>query len=142
MKEKLKLLLIRSFDDNLTQKEQEELQKGFADFPELVQEKEEISLLRNTLQKQTYSFHYGFSEKIMRKIEAPRFVSVQNLEDYFAVQLNKLFLRWIAPVGTVAIVIIVITLYFTEGSTSVNAITGINALSFNDAITLSIYNYK
>jgi hypothetical protein len=142
MKEHLKQLLIRSFDDNLTQKEQDELQKGFADFPELVQEQEALSLVRNALQKQSYSFHYGFSEKIMHKIEASQFLSGQNLQDYFVAQLNTLFLRWIMPVGTVAIAIIVITLYFTEGSASVNTITGVNDLSFNDAITLSIYNYK
>lgn len=139
MKEHLSQLLIRSFDDNLSQKEQDELQKGFASRifgTELAQEKEALSLVRNALQKQSYSFHYGFSEKIMRKIEASRILSEQNLQDYFAAQLNKLFLRWIAPVGTVAIVILVITLYFTENSASVNN------LSFNDAFTLSIYNYK
>jgi len=136
MKEHLKQLLIRSFDDNLTQKEQDELQKGFADYPELVQEKKALSLVRSALQKQCYSFNYGFSEKIMHKIEAAGFLSTENLQDYFAAKLNKLFFRWIVPVGTVAIVILVITLYFAENSTS------INNLSFNDAITLSIYNYK
>lgn len=139
MNEYLKLLLIRSFDDNLTQKEQEELQNGFADFPELVQEKEELSLLRNTLQKQTYSFHYGFSTKIMRRVEA--FQQKYNPQDYFVTQLNKLF-RWMAPVGTIAIMGIVIALYFAEGSASVKALIGVNDISFNDAITLSSYNYK
>lgn len=135
MKEHIKILLIKSFDDNLTQKEQDELQKGFADFPEILQEKKELSLLRNVLKKQTYSFHYGFSDKIMRKIEASRFLPEQNMQDYFAAQLNALFRR-IAPVGIIAIAIIVIALYFTEGSASVKALIGINDISFNDAITL------
>lgn len=138
MKEYLKQLLIRSFDDKLSQKEQDELQKGFAKFPELGQEKEALSFVRNALQKQSYSFNYGFSEKVMRKIEESQYLSGQNLHDYFTTQLNKLFLRWLMPVGTVAIAILVIALYFTENSATVN----VSNLSFSDAFTLSVYNLK
>jgi len=141
MKEHLKQLLIRSFDEPLTQSEQNELQQGLIDFPELIQEKEEISSLRNILQKQTYSFNYGFSDKIMRKIEASQPATEQNLQDYFAAQLSILF-RWIAPVGIAAILLIVVALYFSEGPASLKALIGANDYSFNDAITLSFYNYK
>ena len=40
MIKKLRKLLLMSFDNNLTQKELEELKKGCEDFPELVKEKE------------------------------------------------------------------------------------------------------
>ena len=141
MKEHLKQLLIKSFDEDLSPKEQAELQKGFEDFPELLQEKEDILLLRNALQKQTYSFHFGFSDKIMRKIEASHSANEQNLQDYFAAQLSTLF-RWIAPVGIAAIVLIVVALYFSEGSASFKTLIGANDFSFNDAVTLSFYNFK
>jgi len=141
MKEHIKQLLIRSFDETLSPSEQDELQQGFIDFPELIQEKEDISSLRNILQKQTYSFNYGFSDKIIRNIEASQPAAEQSMQDYFSIQLSILF-RWIAPVGVAAIVLIVAALYFSEGPTSLKTIIGANEYSFNDAITLSFYNYK
>jgi len=140
MIKKLRILLLKSFDNNLSQKEKDELQKGFADFPELVQEKEDISLLRDVLQKRTYSFQQGFSNKILREIESLSSSTVQNPREYFETQLILLF-RWVVPVGTAAIILFLITVYLTQGSISVNTITGIENLSFSDAITLSFYNY-
>jgi hypothetical protein len=140
MIKKLRILLLKSFDNTLSQKEKDELQKGFADFPELVQEKEDISLLRDVLQKRTYSFQQGFSNKILREIESLSSSTVQNPREYFETQLILLF-RWVVPVGTAAIILFLITVYLTQGSISVNTITGIENLSFSDAITLSFYNY-
>jgi hypothetical protein len=140
MIKKLRKLLLMSFDNNLTYKEQEELKKGCEDFPELVKEKEELSSLMNVLQKRTYSFQQGFSNKIMREIESLSSLTTQNPREYFEAQLILLF-RWVAPVGTAAIILFLITVYLTQGSISVNTITGIENLSFNDAITLSFYNY-
>lgn len=139
MKDHLKELLIKSFDDELTEKENNELQKGFVDFPELLLEKEEISLLRNTIQNQKYTFNYGFSDRVMRKIESLS-TNKQNLQDYFTSQLSSLF-RWVAPIGIAAILLIVITIYFTQDSVYINAISGENNLTLNDAITLTFYNY-
>lgn len=140
MIKKLKKLFIKSFDDNLSLKEQEELQKGFGGYSEIEQKKEELSSLIRVLQKRNYSFQPGFSEKIMHKIESVSSLAIPNPREYFEAQLNLLF-RWVAPVGTAAIIIFLISLYLTQGSISVNTITGIENLSFNDAITLSFYNY-
>ncbi len=88
MIKKLRKLLLMSFDNNLTQKEQEELKKGCEDFPELVKEKEELSSLMNVLQKRTYSFQQGFSSKIMREIESLSSLTIQNPREYFEVSAN------------------------------------------------------
>lgn len=141
MNEHLKLLLLKSFDDDLSHNEQEELEKGLADNPDLRQEKEDIYLLRKTLRNQDYSFQSGFSGKIMRKIEAGRVSSDQGTPDGFAIQLYKLF-RWVAPIGTAAIVIIFLSLYFGEGPSAIKALIGLNDLTIEDAITLSVFNYK
>ena len=137
---KFKKLLLKSFDNNLNQGEQETLQKSFEDFPELVKEKEELLSLMNVLQKRTYSFQQGFSDRVMMKIESRSQIAIPNPREHFETQLRLLF-RWVAPVGTAAIILFLIAVYLTQGSISVNAITGIGNLSFNDAITLSIYNY-
>jgi hypothetical protein len=140
MIKKLKKLLIKLYDNNLSHKDQEELPNGFAAFPELAQEKEELSSLIQVLQKRNYSFQPGFSEKIMRKIESVSYFAIPDPREYFEAQLNLLF-RWVAPAGAAVIIIFLISLYLTQGSISVNAITGIDNLTFNDAITLSFYNY-
>jgi hypothetical protein len=140
MIKKLKKLLLKSFDNNLSHKEQEALQKGFEDFPELVKEKQELSSIMNVLQKRTFSFQQGFSDNVMRKIESVSSLAGQNPREYFEAQLSLLF-RWVAPVATVAIIFFLISVYLTQGSISVNAINGIGNLSISDAITLSFYNY-
>ena len=64
MIKKIKKLLLKSSDNNLNRREQETLQKGFEDFPELLREKEELSSLMNVLQKRNYSFQHGFSDRV------------------------------------------------------------------------------
>jgi hypothetical protein len=140
MKNKLKKLLLKSFDYKTNHKDHEKLQKGCNNFPESVKEKEELSSLMDVLQKQSYSFQQGFSDRVMRKIEIISSLAVTNSREYFDAQLSLLF-RWIAPVGMAAIVLFLIAVYITQGSISISAITGIENLSFNDAITLSFYNY-
>jgi hypothetical protein len=140
MIKKLKKLLLLSFDNNLSHKEQEELKKGCEDFPELVKEKEELSSLMNVLQKRTYSFQQGFSNKILGEIESLSYLMLQNPREYFEAQLI-LWFRWVAPVGTAAILLFLIAVYMTQGSISISTITGIKNLSLNEAITLSFYNY-
>jgi hypothetical protein len=140
MIKKLKKLLLKSFDNNLNQREQETLQKGCEDFPELLREEEELSSIINVLQKRTYSFQHGFSDRLMRKIETLSQIANPNPREYFETQLSLLF-RWVAPVGTATILLFLVAVYLTQGSISVNAITGIGNLSFSDAITLSFYNY-
>jgi len=140
MIKKLKKLLIKSYSNNLSYKEQDELQKDFARFPETVQQKEELSSLIQILQKRNYSFQPGFSGKIMREIESLTSLKKPDPREYFETQLSLLF-RWVAPAGTAVIIIFLISLYLTQGTVSVNAITGIDNLTFNDAITLSFYNY-
>ena len=81
-----------------------------------------------------------FQIELMLKIETMSQIAIPNPREYFETQLSLLF-RWVAPVGTAAIILFLVAVYLTQGSISVNAITGIGNLSFNDAITLSIYNY-
>lgn len=141
MKERLNILLIKSFDDNLSQKEQDELNNGLIDYPELLKEKKELISIRNKLQSQTYGFQYGFSNKIMRRIDELQ-DSSQNLQIFFTNQLSNLFRKWVVPVGAISIALIVISLYFTDGYTSLKTIIGINEITIDDAMTLSAFNYK
>lgn len=141
MKERLNILLIKSFDDNLSQTEQDELNKGLIDYPELLKEKEELILIRKKLQSQTYGFQYGFSNKVMRRIDELQ-QSSQNIQLFFINQLSNLFRKWVAPIGAMSIALIVISLYFTDGFSSLKTVIGINEITIDDAMTLSAFNYK
>lgn len=141
MKERFKILLFKSFDDNLSQTEQNELERGLIEYPELLKEKEELISIRNELQSQTYAFQYGFSNKVMRRIDVLQ-QSYQNRQLFLTHQLSNLFRKWVVPIGAISIAVIVVSLYFTDGISSLKTVMGIHEITIDDALTFSVFNSK
>ncbi len=100
---------------------------------------EELVSIAALLKDRNFSFKQGFSAEVMKKIRVASSLSDQNYFKYFTIQLSNLF-RWVAPIGSIIILLLMITLYLTQGSLSLSCITGIEKLSLNDIIALSFYN--
>jgi len=135
---KIESLLLRSFDEELTFAEKEELDNAIKKSPKLQNEKKSLESLRNLLQERDYSFHYGFSDKVVRNIQN-KYSENTKLADFYD-YLYAPF-RWIALSGTSAIAISLIVLFF-EGSLSLDGLLGLDDLTFYDTITFNFYDYK
>lgn len=70
MDKKILKLLYRSFDDDLDEKEQEQLEKALEESTEVQKEWEQIAAQRRALAKSTpFSFEPLFAERVMSRIE-------------------------------------------------------------------------
>ncbi|MBN2615429.1 MAG: hypothetical protein JXR71_07015 [Bacteroidales bacterium] len=116
---KLKKLLYRSFDTTLNKKEQLELQKGMEQYPELTDEKNSVASLRHRLFKQDSSFSAGFEDQLMDKIRENKAAS-----NIFTI---KPTFRAVALSGVAAIVVVLISVYFIDGSLTIDSLMGINS---------------
>ena len=118
--EKLKELLIKSFDDEgFSPEEQKQLDEALSKYPELQQEKLEIEEMRNTLSGYAPSFDTGFSQQVLNQIGSE--VSPND-------NLFYLFKRF--AIGSVAAIIaLLISVYLTDGNFSFDSLLGINSLT-------------
>ena len=118
--EKLKELLIRSFDDeSFSTEEQKLLDEALATHSGLQREKLEIEEMRNTLSDYSPSFDTGFSKKVLNQIGNE--VSPND-------NLFYLFKRF--AIGSVAAIIaLLISVYLTDGNFSLDSLLGITNLT-------------
>jgi len=118
--EKLKELLIRSFDDeSFSTEEQKLLDEALSKYPELQQEKLEIEEMRITLSGYEPSFDTGFSKQVLNQIGSE--VSPND-------NLFYLFKRF-ALGGVAAIIALLISAYLTDGNFSLDSLLGITNLT-------------
>lgn len=115
---KLKKLLYRSFDTELKKKDRLGLQKGMEQYPELVGEKDALSNLRSRLTHQDYSFSEGFESQLMDKIR----MAGETLNRFTI----KPTFRAVALSGMAAIIVVLISVYFFDGSLTIESLMGIN----------------
>ncbi len=121
----LKDLLIRSLDDEaLTQEEQQLLNSALATGENLVREKQELEKMRQILSDYSPRFSQGFSGRTLEKAFAD---STESNNLYF------LFKRF-ALSGVAAIIILLVSVYLTDGSFSLNALLGLSDLTTDNLL--------
>jgi len=108
-------LLLKSYDGELTTEEQQVLNDALRKDDRLRQEKKELDDLRDQLAHYNPMFSNYFAENVMDNI------SPTIIQKDFA-QLFKV----LAMSGVAAILVILITIYFTDGSLGVDALYGLS----------------
>ena len=114
---KLRKLLYRSFEESLGNKEQQSLEAGLNTFDELKKENEDIFALRENLSAMKTGFSSGFEQKVMESIRKEK-----NPVSTF--EILPIF-RAVAFSGIAAILIVLIGVYFADGSLNFDSIMGI-----------------
>ncbi len=118
-------LLFRSMDDeSLSPEEQNRLNRALASDGEFARKKQELERMRKTFSDYAPSFKPGFSERVTNRI--------YNIADN-SDNLWFLFKR-IALTGVAAIVFLLITVYFSEGSFSLNSLLGLSDLTTDNLL--------
>ncbi|RLD36906.1 MAG: hypothetical protein DRI89_15745 [Bacteroidetes bacterium] len=128
--EDLKKLLLRSYDDELSPVEKEALEKGLLESPELRDEKAAIESIRKTLGNFSPEFEAGFSDRLMQKLETN--------ESKTALPIYTVFKR-VALSGAAAIIAMLISIYYTDGSLSLDALYGLYEYAPDEA-AVSFFN--
>jgi hypothetical protein len=127
-------LLIRSFDEDLEPADKVLLDKSLAESKELREEKEKLKEMRGLLYSTSYSFGSGFKEKVMEEVQQEKEPVV--LHPDFNRALHNGFKKiWIT--GVAAIVLLLLSVYLTEGSFDV--FTGNDLTSDENLISYIIY---
>jgi hypothetical protein len=135
MDEKLKALLYRSFEEQLTSEENNLLKEGLKNSSELREEERKISKLRNIIKKEKVSaFKPFFADRVMNEIEA--FVKDRE-EDTFFESLFFLF-KPIAIAATALIIIIAGYNITSSGQFSLEGAIGIPEVTLDDAYDTSL----
>lgn len=122
--EDLRKLLQRSYDDDLSASEKQRLENGLLNSEELRNEKAEIESVRKMLNDFEAHFESDFSDRIMQKIEehdidlSPSFYTI---------------VKGTAISGVAAIVALLISIYFIDGSLDLDAIYGISDYAPDEA---------
>lgn len=128
--EDLKKLLLRSYDDNLNPAEKEALEKGLMESQDLKNEQLAIESMRKTLGKFTPEFEAGFSDRVMQQVE--------NINFNTSIPIYSVFKR-VALSGAAAIIALLISIYYTDGSLSLDALYGLYEYAPDEA-AVSFFN--
>ena len=115
---KLRKLLYRSFEERLGNKEQQLLETGLNTFDELQKENQDIIELRENLSNVKTNFSSGFEQNVMHLIAQEKTL-VTTFEIY------PIF-RAVAFSGIAAILIVLVGVYFADGSLNFDSIMGIS----------------
>ncbi len=111
-------LLLKSYDGDLTIEEQQVLNDALQKDASLRQQKTELDDLRNHLAQFNPAFSANFAENVMEHI-APSFVQKDFIQLFKALAFG----------GVAAILVILLTIYFTDGSLGVDALYGLSGFS-------------
>jgi len=127
--EKNRALLIRSFDEPLLPEEEKQLKEALNQSEELRKEKNELEAVRTLMSDYSPSLGDGFSKTVLDRIEA---MADDN-------NLYHLFTRF-ALGGVAAILVLLISVYFTDGNLSTDSLLGLSDLSA-DNILLALSSF-
>ncbi len=109
-----KQLLLRSYDMPLNENEKQHLQDELTQSEALKEEKERLDNMRTKIASFETDFSDGFTEKLMQRIADKgefAFLSV---------------FRTIALSGAAVIVLVLLTVYFVDGSLTLDSLLGLN----------------
>lgn len=114
---KLRNLLVRSFEEPLGNKDLQLLNTGLKASEELQNEKQELLKLREDLKAAEADFSNDFEQKVMNALREEK-----NTAEIF--EILPVF-RTVAFSGIAAILIVLISVYFADGSLTFDSIMGI-----------------
>ncbi len=122
----IKTLLYESFDRRLSADEQKLLDDALKNSEELRNEKAEVEKLRNMLGSFTPEFTADFTDRVINKIESETsgFINI---------------FRYLVMTGIAAIILLLVTIYFTDGSISYETLSGLSDYSPETEL-LSMFN--
>ncbi|GMT44912.1 MAG: hypothetical protein IEMM0006_0744 [bacterium] len=112
--EDVKQLLLRSYDSSLNEKEKRQLQDRLVQSEVFRKEKENLDNVRSKIAAFDADFSAGFTERLMQRIAG---------ESGFA--FLAVFRAFALP-GVAAIILILLTVYFMDGSLYLNSLLGID----------------
>jgi len=124
--EDIKQLLLRSLDMPLNEEEKRKLQDGLMQSKALRKEKEDLDNMRTKIAAFDTDFSAGFTERLMQRVASERGFT------FLAI------FRAVALSGVAAIILVLLTIYFVDGSLNLNSLLGINGYT-PDLGLLSIF---
>ncbi len=131
MNERLRNLLCRSFDEELSEQEQRELEQALSFSSQLRQEQKQLTDMRQLIKKESVrSFQPFFAARVMHRIKN----EMRESEDFIG-SLVWAF-RWIAVSGAVAILLLVGSHVFLEKNYSLAAVLGMPQPALEDTLEL------
>jgi len=98
------------------------------------QEKRELEQMRKMLGNQESAFDSGFADRVMERLETETATPPKTIEMY------TIFKR-VALAGIAAIIVLLLTIYYIDGSLTLDAILGISGYS-PDGAELSVLNLQ
>ncbi len=132
MDEKIKMLLYRSFDTELSPEEEEQLRLALRQSEELRIEKEKIAALRDDITSgKSQSFEPFFADRVMGKLYD---MENKKEEEYFFEWLFALF----RPLAIAATILIIIAIGYNIGSSGQISLEG--ALAIPDVTLDEVYD--
>jgi hypothetical protein len=135
MDEKNKSLLYRSFEQELSPEEKENLEQALSRTEELRREKETIIQLRRTIREgKVDSFRPFFADRVLNRIQA--YSKGRNDESFF----DSLFMIF-RPVAIAAVILIImVTVYniTTSGQLSLESVLAVPEVTLDDAYSSSL----
>lgn len=134
--DKLLDLLIRSLDHDLSEEDQVKLENALADSKDLRKEKEQLIRMRKLMATQSLQFDDSFTQRVMSRVNQEKKRRI--IEFDFMKDLNRVFMR-VAISGVAAIVILLLTIYLTAGSFSLDSLSGTESYSEENIISYLLY---
>lgn len=125
-------LLMRSLDGDLDDKDRVMLEKALSQSEELRKEKEKLIRLRELVGSGDYQFKYGFTDRVMNRVTTSK--NGKSIEFIFTRDLNRIFRR-VAITGVAAIILLLLSIYLTTGSVSLDSLSGAESYSEDNVIS-------
>jgi len=121
-------LLIESFDRDLNPDEKKNLNQALATNAELRAEKDRLLKMRIIFSSSKIGKDEGFVDRVMNMLDQEK-----QLIDNFSSRIVTLFPR-VAAACIILITALLVSVYMTQGSISLDTLMGLNDLSFDDAV--------
>ncbi len=121
-----KQLLFRSYDALLSKEEERHLQDELTQSELLKEEKKKLDKMRTKIAAFDADFSTGFTERLMQRIAGERGFAFLTV------------FRTVALSGVAAIILVLLTVYFVDGSLNLDSLLGINGYA-PDLGLLSIF---
>jgi hypothetical protein len=138
MKNKFLKLMAKSLEIELSESEKAMYKKYLNEHPEWLEEKKSFLKIQEILKTSDFQFKPFFSNRVMTKIRKIRKQKAEEIQ--FASNLNLVFRR-IVYSGIAAIVLILLTIYLTEGSLSYESLFGIESFTSDDVTAYIMFDF-
>ena len=136
-KKKLKLL-IKSLDKDFSGKEKNQLDAALKGSVSLQEEKRKLEKIQSLLKEQDYSFKPSFVDRVMNKVslQKGRKIIFPEFTNGFSLVFKRVVIS-----GAAAILILLMSIYFTRGSFSFDSLIGADSISEENYVTYILYDF-